>query len=151
MKMMVLECTVMNMESSIKGLLEKWSQLEPHLCKRETRPNKDWHEEFEDYKLTLPHGEYLVYSDHQVYTEGHFDCWTPNKEVAMAMVQWAVQQAIIEKGWFLRIQNWQNADGYYVRVDIKGQNRFDGKTYNNITEGLLAAYLKVLEARKVAD
>lgn len=146
MKMMVLGCTVMNMESSIKGLLEKWSQLEPQLCKRETRPNQDWHEEFEDIFVASKTGWQLVYID------GSGAYSTRIKEEGLARIQWAVQQAIIEKGWYFKLNNFLNDKGFAAKIisDIN-KEEISLTISSNPTEALLAAYLKVLEVREVAD
>lgn len=132
MKMMVLECTVMNMESSIKGLLERWSQLEPQLCR------KDW---LDDYRIEINETyRVVVDADKEI------------KQSALAGIQWAVQQAIIEKGWYFKLNNFLNDKGYAAKVisDIN-KEEVSLTISNNPIEALLAAYLKVLEASKVTD
>lgn len=124
----------------MKHLLDKWATLESHLCKRETRPNKDWHEEFEDYKLLSPDGNqiYLVYSD------SHPEGWMPDKERAMVKIQWAIQKSIVEKGWYLLIL--YNHEHYAVEMGPKQPSPRFTKGGKNLAECLLVAYLAELEA-----
>lgn len=134
MKMMVLGCTVMNMESNIKGLLEKWSQLEPQLCRQDIDTD-----EF-DYSEVIYH-----VNNTPVYSTQYPENYYPDKDHSLARIQWAVQQAIIEKGWYFNI--WQNYNEYRAETGPKMPSPFFSKS-DNPAEALLAAYLKTLEANR---
>lgn len=125
----------------MKELLEKWATLEPYLCKRETRPNKDWHEEFEDYLLfsTETKAWYLVYSD------SFIENYSLDKEGMLMKVQWAVQQAIVEKGWHFKLMNYP---GNPITFFAKVENRDYGYSLedSSLTKALLIPYIKMLEA-----
>lgn len=140
MKMMVLGCTVMNMESSIKDLLERWSQLEPQLCRQDIDTD-----EF-DYSEVIYH-----VNNTPVYSTQYPENYYPDKDHSLARIQWVVQQAIIEHNFYYLMQ--------YIQHDILPQRywvvQLNGNQYhtslNNPTEALLSAYLEMLEARKVTD
>lgn len=109
----------------MKKLLETWSRLEPHLCKRETN-----HEEFESYYVTMPEGQWLVYSD--IYP------------TALMRIQWAVHQAIVQKGWHLEMY-YTPATYNEAIVIIPSKTRTKVYSQNSMAEALLAAYLEALE------
>lgn len=115
----------------MRELLEKWAEVEPGRCKRETR----------DFYVTLGDNNfYLVITDS---TPGGY---CPSKEAALARVQWATQQAIIARGWGFEMQfntDWQNQTEAMVRY---GVNWASSEPTDNPAEALLSAYLKALSA-----
>jgi hypothetical protein len=121
----------------VKELLAQWAILEPTLCKRETRPNQDWHEEFENYYIKTGTGWQVV----------HIDCTGAYASIVnvegLARIQWVTQQAIIQRQWFLEI-HYTPESGYEAIVIIPSRCRATGYSNSNMAEALLDAYLEVL-------
>lgn len=111
--------------TNMRQLLEKWAEVEPGRCKRETR----------DFYVTLGDNNfYLVITDS---TPGGY---CPSKEAALARVQWATQQAIIARGWYFELI-YSLEYGYEATV---GES--DCTSQDNMAEALLSAYLAAIEA-----
>lgn len=106
----------------MKELLEKWSQLEPHLC--QLMPEY----QLIDIRVSLIGG----YTSHHVEDDSFTN-------LDLAWIQWAIQQAIVEKSYDLMTE-YTPEYGYRAKVGI-----YTGYSDDNIAEALLTAYLKVLE------
>lgn len=114
--------------SDMKNLLEKWATLEPQLC-----------EDLYGQTIRLHLSDDSSFSIHPLINE------LPIKE--MAMIQWAIQQAIVEKGWYFKLNNFLNDKGFAAKIisDIN-KEEVTLTISSNPTEALLAAYLKALDA-----
>lgn len=110
----------------MKHLLERWSQLEPDIC-----------EDLYGQTIRLHMSDDSTYSIYPLVDE------LPIKE--LAMIQWAIQQAIIEKGWYLEM--YYTPSTYHEAIVINPSKAKD-KAYsqNSMAEALLTAYLKALDA-----
>jgi hypothetical protein len=113
---------------TMRDLLTKWAEVEPDLCELPTSPR-------------LPN----VFSV-QVGTaiKNIFD---PDdlSDFDLAWIQWAVQQAIVERGWYFETY-YTPMSGYGVMVTIPSKCRAKDFSDTSIAEALLGAYLDTLEA-----
>lgn len=128
----------------MKELLERWAILEPDKCKRETRPNWDWHEEFEYFYIASEAGNkgesghgwgWQLVLNHSGYH--------PDDNEALGRIQWAVQQAIIARSGYFAIEYRPKEQAY--RAIALNDIGVWGLTP---TQALLGAYLDALESEK---
>ena len=106
---------------NLRTLLEQWATLEPTLCQLD----------FSHFHLTS--------------SSKHWRTVRPDalESDALMWIQWAVQQAIISKGWYLRTEVMFSMSGElecYVTVRYCKE-----VTADNMAEALLLAYLKALQ------
>lgn len=130
----------------MRNLLTRWAELEPGRCKRETRPNWDWHEEFEDF--------YIAGEAGNKDEPGHCWGWTlvltdseprgfwPWESEALMRIGYAVQEATQARGWRYSLEYFPITKLYEVKV-LHTQGRGSSPT-----EAILAAYLQVLEGER---
>lgn len=131
---------------AMRDLLTEWAKLEPEKCKRETRPNVDWQEEFEDFYIAQEAGNkgdpgygqgwQLILTDKE--PRGYF----PWQSAALMRVEWAVQTAIVERKFNLSIDKKEQGMWHVFINDGIYQGWADS---DNLAEALLKAYLEVIE------
>lgn len=130
--------------SITRELLRKWAELEPEACKLETRPNVDWHEEFEDFYIASeagnPGGPGHGWGWQLVFTDKEPEAYYPWKSEALMRIQWAVQEAVVKRNLPLDIHYGKTA----WDVFIDGYEGF-AKEKETVTEALLEAYIDYLE------
>lgn len=129
---------------TMRDLLERWAATEPGRC----RLNFNWKPANGDnnyYIVTQAddsEGWQLVCSDAEP------NCYFPNKNEALGRIQWAVQAAIVGRGWsFILTYNHGYKNSFYAKVCIDKENCIN-LSGSNLTEALLAAYVRVLEKTK---
>lgn len=75
--------------------------------------------------------------------------YTDERELVLAWIQYAVQQAIVARGWSLAINpiHWRVGNFYEAVVFTPGKDGWHES--ENIAEALLSAYVRALEAERV--
>jgi hypothetical protein len=125
--------------SEIRELLEKWAELEPSRCRRETVGG------FERLLVLSPLGWQLVMDEEE--PGGYYS----SRPLTEAIVQYVVQQAIIARGWSFALNYNPDcpdpANPYDARVDGPTSEGW-GFGGENIVTPLLSAYLETLEAQR---
>lgn len=140
--------------ATIRDLLTQWAKLEPEWCKIETRPNWDWHEEFEDFYIAGEAGNKdepgYSWGWNLVLTDSEPEGYYPWESEALMRIEGAVQYCLQERGWgYIASYNPNYSPYWEVRVYTygKGEAPETGSDYG-LTEALLSAYLETL---KVAE
>lgn len=129
------EATKVKQPDTMRELLRKWAELEPSRCAFETTPNLIQGE---------PNDEKAYVADAEKNMRVVFDdvIGVPLDEDSLMRIQWAVQQAIIEREWYLCFEYLPRPKKFIVDVDnLKA-------IADNQVEALLSAYLKALEANQ---
>jgi hypothetical protein len=109
--------------SEVKQLLQKWAELEPDACENLYGQTIRLH-----LSDDSSHGIYPLVDDLKI--------------ADLALVQWAVQEAIVARGWRFEFRGFSSGLGF--QVELRGAPARD----TNPAAALLKAYLKALEAAK---
>lgn len=141
--------------ATIRDLLTQWAKLEPERCKIETRPNWDWHEEFEDFYIAGEAGNKdepgHSWGWNLVLTDSEPRGYYPWESEALMRIGWAVQYCLQERGWAYRLEYIQDTSPDSVafwRAMVHSQlESHDGKTSDyGPVQALLSAYVEALKA-----
>jgi hypothetical protein len=123
-----------NQTNTMRELLARWAELEPERCKHIKTGLQANRVEWEEFYISDGDQELLTHSDMH-----NISC-TSNG--ALMWIQWAVQQAIVARGWYFQVR--------YVPINKKFLASV-GFTYDQIgdnpAEAILSAYLKEIEAQ----
>lgn len=133
----------------IRELLRKWAALEPEKCKLETRPNQDWHEEFEDFYIASEAGNEgepgYGWGWQLVLTDNRPGGYHPWKSESLMRIQWAVQEAIANRKWGFTLAYDSDYEAG-ISSDADWDTWSQGK--HSAIAALLEAYIAALEMKE---
>lgn len=115
----------------MRKLLEKWAALEPECCEKSSK---------NIFTVQIPTGEAKNIYDPDELTG-----------LDLAWIQWAVQAAIVNRGWKLTLHYAPNCPDPNNPYDAEvSGDKVEGWGFgpDNIVEPLLSAYLEALEAER---
>lgn len=106
----------------MRELLERWAKLEPDRCEKSSKKPLFTIRANEDEKNILDSDEL--------------------SSLELAWIQWAVQAAIVSRGWYFSLSFHPLRAGY--RAEVGGKRKWAEES----TEAFLSAYLAALEVAK---
>lgn len=109
---------------TMRELLARWAEIEPDLCKHDR-----WQDLFKE-----PRDEFRV-SGKIAFSDQFRD------EPDLAWIQFATQQAIVERGWVYNLE-WDGE--WYVWINDK----WTGQDLENPAKAILEAYIAALESNQ---
>lgn len=112
-------------KTTMRELLARWAEVEPDVC-----------EDLYGQTIRLHLLDDSTYSIHPIVDD------LPVSH--LAMIQWAVQQAIVARDWSFELSYYSILGSYGAEIDIDS-HRSVNRPGSSPTEALLTAYLRALE------